>query len=417
MPRLRPCKTSFILHGLWKNDSGSIAILFAVSLTAIALAIGAGFDMGRGFVSARTMQSATDAAALAAASLDGNASESQQTAMALSIFGVNYTSGFTEKPAVAVTFGNETVSVTADTTMPRTLSGIIDNTPIALSKSATAWRGPRDPICVLALAPSGAGAFNIRGQAELSLQNCAGQSNSDDASSLYQQGGSSASADSFCSYGGFAGSNFTPKPYENCRKAEDPYEGLPVPSSYSCDYISKTYIKGSHVVTPGTFCKGMTIEAHANVTFQSGTYIIKGGEFRIAAGSKVYGNGVTFYLIGNNTKVTMVSGADVTLKAPTSGTYEGILFAQDPASNPGDINKIEGGANTTLVGALYFPTQTLNVSSTSTFGASSPYMPLVAWKLDFSGSAMTVIKHDRDAANMGGNYSMPTTRPSARLTN
>ena len=190
-----------------------------------------------------------------------------------------------------------------------------------------------------------------------------------------------------------------------------------MPSSSSCNYTNKTYKKGVHVVTPGTFCQGITIEAHANVTFWSGTYVIKNGEFRIAAKSTVYGDGVTFYLVGNNTKVTIVSGSNVTLKAPTSGTYEGILFAQDPASNPGGVNIIAGGANTTLVGALYFPTQTLNVSSTSTFGTSSPYMPLVAWKLDFSGSAKTMIKLDADAANMGGSYSMPTTHPPARLTN
>ena len=129
------------------------------------------------------------------------------------------------------------------------------------------------------------------------------------------------------------------------------------------------------------------------------------------------GNDVTFYLIGNNTKVTIVSGSDVDLVAPTSGDYAGMLFVQDPASNPGATNVIAGGASIRLVGALYFPTQILNVTSTSSFGANSPLMPLIAWRIDFSGNSDTTIRFDPSL--LGGNFDfpMPTTRPQPRLLN
>jgi len=115
--------------------------------------------------------------------------------------------------------------------------------------------------------------------------------------------------------------------------------------------------------------------------------------------------------------VTIVSGSNVDLVAPIFGDYAGILFAQDPASNPGATNLIAGGADIRLVGALYFPTQILNVTSTSSFGANSPLMPLIAWRIDFSGTSDTTIRFDPSL--LGGNLDMPmpTTRPQPRLLN
>jgi Flp pilus assembly protein TadG len=399
------------------DESGTVAVLAGVMITFLFIAIGVAVDFGRGVHAHRSMQDSVDAAALAAAGMDGEATQSDQKALATALFAENYSKKFTDSVTPVVSFGDETVTVVARTDMPTTFMQVAKTDKVAVSVTATAWRGPRHPICVLSLDPSGPAGINIRGQGQLKLENCAGQANSNDSAALYQEGGSSASADSFCSHGGYSGKNFTPKPYKHCSRVDDPFKDLEVPTTYGCDYTNAIYKKDTFVVMPGTYCGGITIEAHAEVKFQPGLYIIKDGEFRIAAHTTVKGSDVTFYLIGNNTKVTIVSGSDVNLVAPTSGDYAGMLFVQDPASNPGETNLIAGGAGIQLVGALYFPTQILNVSSTSSFGANSPLMPLIAWRIDFSGNADTTIRFDPSLLGGGVGMPMPTTRPQPRLLN
>ena len=399
------------------DESGAVAVLAGVMITFLFIAIGVAVDFGRGVHANHSMQDSVDGAALAAAGMDGEATQSDQKAFATALFAENYGKKFTGSVTTVVSFGDETVTVVAGKDMPTTLMQVDKIDKIAVSVTATAWRGPRHPICVLSLDPSGSASLNIRGQGQLKLENCAGQTNSNDSDALYQEGGSSASADSFCSHGGYSGKNFTPKPYKNCSRVEDPFKDLEVPTVYGCDYTNAIYKKHTFVLTPGTYCGGITIEAHANVKFSPGLYIIRDGEFRIAAHTTVKGSDVTFYLIGNNTKVTIVSGSDVELVAPTHGDYAGMLFAQDPASNPGATNLIACGADIRLVGALYFPTQILNVTSTSSFGANSPLMPLIAWRIDFSGDSDTTIRFDPSLLGGGLDMPMPTTRPQPRLLN
>lgn len=399
------------------DDSGTVAVVAGLLMIFLVIAIGVAVDFGRGVHTNHSMQDAVDAAALAAAGMDGKATQSDQKALAAALFAENYRKTFTGTVTPVVSFGDETVTVVAGTEMPTTFMQVAKTDKIAVSVTATAWRGPRHPICVLSLDPSGAASFNIRGQGQLKLENCAGQTNSNHSAALYQEGGSSASADSFCSHGGYGGNNFYPTPYKHCSRVDDPFKDLEVPTAYGCDYTNAIYKKGKFVLMPGTYCGGINIEAHAEILFWPGLYIIKDGEFRIAAHTVVKGLGVTFYLIGNNTKVTIVSGSNVDLVAPAFGDYAGILFAQDPASNPGETNLIAGGADIKLVGALYFPTQILSVTSTSSFGANSPLMPLIAWRIDFSGTSDTTIRFDPSL--LGGNLDMPmpTTRPQPRLLN
>jgi Flp pilus assembly protein TadG len=400
------------------DESGTVAVVAGLLMAFLMISIGVAVDFGRGVHTNHSMQDAVDGAALAAAGMDGKATQSDQKAFATALFAENYGETFTGAVAPVVSFGDETVTVVAATNMPTTFMKVAKTDKVAVSVTATAWRGPRDPICVLSLDPSGSASFNIRGQGQLKLENCAGQSNSNHSTALYQEGGSSATADSFCSHGGYGGNNFYPKkPYKHCSRVEDPFKALEVPTAYGCDHTNATYKHSKFVLLPGTYCGGINIESHAEIWFLPGVYIIKNGEFRIAAHTVAKGFGVTFYLIGNNTKVTIVSGSDVDLVAPYFGEYAGILFAQDPASNPGATNLIAGGADIKLVGALYFPTQILNVTSTSSFGANSPLMPLIAWRIDFSGNSDTTIRFDPSL--LGGNFDfpMPTTRPQPRLLN
>jgi len=119
----------------------------------------------------------------------------------------------------------------------------------------------------------------------------------------------------------------------------DPYASLATPSPGSCTYTNYVPPSGNNItVSPGTYCGGLTVTGKANVYFTAGTYYIANGDLLIRTDNNVScsnctsGAGVTFVLTqttGNNSDiggVSITSENNITLNAPNSGTYKGVLF-------------------------------------------------------------------------------------------
>ena len=79
----------------------------------------------------------------------------------------------------------------------------------------------------------------------------------------------------------------------------------------------------------------------------------------------------------------MQGGTNVDFSAPTSGTWEGMLFYQDRADT--NTATISGGSNAALTGVLYFPNAPVTYSGGS--AGSSPYTVIVAGSATFSGGS------------------------------
>jgi hypothetical protein len=201
-----------------------------------------------------------------------------------------------------------------------------------------------------------------------------------------------------CEYGG----KFSPSPTTGAAAVADPFASLPALTPASCATHPTTYYPPSNTtLTPGTYCGGITVDNGAtNITFSAGQYIIDGGYFTLASGNST-GSGVMFYLTGTNSSyggVSMSNGATATLSAPTSGTYQGILFFQNRSITSSIVSPFLGGATMNLTGTLYFPTTGLSFSD----GAStSGYAAIVASSVLFT--ATTSLKFDTTGAKTGMN--------------
>ena len=90
------------------------------------------------------------------------------------------------------------------------------------------------------------------------------------------------------------------------------------------------------------------------------------------------GTGVTFYI--NSGAFNISKFASLNLSAPTSGTYNGILFFQGSSNPP--IQTITVNPGSTLEGILYFPNAELDFSATS----ATLYTDFVAQNLSFTGA-------------------------------
>ena len=110
------------------------------------------------------------------------------------------------------------------------------------------------------------------------------------------------------------------------------------------------------------------LSAHGNKTFQSGTYVLTDG-MTIESANVVTGIGVTFYVAGGT--VRQAGSSDLTLEAPTSGPYKGILFYFERTAATALHELGRGSTTFAFRGAIYGPTQDLSIEGS--FAGASPW--------------------------------------------
>ena len=157
MPRLR-----FPLRLLGRDDTGAIAVTFALMLIPLLLAIGAAVDFSRGQQFRSALQQAADSAALAGASAYVNAAaastattvaNASMTASITQLPPYTGTVTFTATPSTAIVNGSTgyQMSVTAQGSVSTTVLALLTSS-IATSATAEAMNSP---IAMTVVPPSG----------------------------------------------------------------------------------------------------------------------------------------------------------------------------------------------------------------------------------------------------------------------
>jgi hypothetical protein len=217
----------------------------------------------------------------------------------------------------------------------------------------------------------------------------------------------------------------------------DPYASLATPSPGTCTYTNFSAPAGNNLtLLPGTYCGGLTVTSRANVYFTAGTYYIANGDLLIQSDNNVScsnctnGAGVTFVLTqttGRNSDiggVSITSENNVSLSAPNSGTYKGVLFYQDRRVTAGTMNSsskiftLSSLNNATLLGAVYFPNNAISISSINNIGVNSSngctiwigrYLKFSSYNNNFKGGCATY-------GTTPGGYSTTATTPKTVTT-
>jgi hypothetical protein len=128
----------------------------------------------------------------------------------------------------------------------------------------------------------------------------------------------------------------------------------------------------------------LTVDNGATANLGCGLYYITGnltatGNGFNAPSSGTTGCGVTFYVMGN---IDIGNGGqNISLIAPTSGTYNGILFWQPESGTTFSVN---GGSNTTMEGVVYAPNTAINLNNGS---SSNIYLDVVGNTINMQGAA------------------------------
>jgi len=85
--------------------------------------------------------------------------------------------------------------------------------------------------------------------------------------------------------------------------------------------------------------------------------------------------------------VDLNGNGTVHMSAQTSGSMEGLLFAQDPAETADSVtHSINGNGNVTYEGTFYFGKQDVDINGNGNANATAPFTMFIADKMTFNGN-------------------------------
>jgi uncharacterized membrane protein len=380
-----------------QDKRGAAAMIVAAALPVLIGFETLGVETGLWYMIKRQNQSAADAAAIGAAYeiLAGKTDVTLDLAPAASEAVAR--NGYTgTAPQVVYPYSDSMVTNGVAVFLrqsERGLFGSIFLPSVAIATKAVAVLGVLNDVCVLALSITGTGV-EVDSASHLDATGCAvaANSTSDNAIDIRSNTGL-LSAVTVLTAGEISlqgipidpaapPPEFSPTLREliGAPSTADPYANT-LTHSFLSSQIPATaaavnsWHTGTTTVVPGHYSGGMSVGTNASVDLLPGAYSITDGNFSIASGAKVTcgtcsgTNGVTIILTSTNAivgavgNVQIASAAEVTLRAPSSGSFSGLLFIQDPLATPAGGNApdnvLAGGATMSLTGLLYFPTTTV----------------------------------------------------------
>jgi len=396
-PSRSPCLAS--------DQSGATAVVIGLSITAMLGFAGLAVDAGVWYTDKRAAQGAADSAAYSAA-MDYGAGDTTTGAKAAAkavAAQYGYTNG---SGGVTVTVNTPPTSGTHTTTggameviVTKAESLFFSSfflSSASVSARAVAVAGTSGGGCILGLGTGDSTSIStadiaLGGNATIDASHCAVYDNASGSDAVDIVGNATLLASALSVVGNYSVSGggtltVTGATTTGAQVMADPYANVATPSPGSCAGTNSW--NHDATISPGTYCNGFSVSGQASITMQPGVYIINGGSFSVNGQASISGTGVTIVLTGsagNYATATINGGATVTLSAPTSGPTSGLVFLQDRNDASGQTSKINGGSNTSITGALYFPSQTLKFSGGSS--SASTCTQLIADQISYLGTA------------------------------
>jgi hypothetical protein len=380
-----------------KDESGQVLVLSVLSMSLLIGFLALAVDVGTLFRAKRMMQTAADCAAIAGAQEYpyGDYQTAGQAAAAQNGVVVGTNGGVvTINPApLSGPFLNRAgyveaiVSQSQPTFFGKIFTGSVFQNSVAVTARAVATLVPGQG-CIYTLGTS-ITDISMSNGARLNVPGCGIFDDSSSGTAASVIGGAKITAGSVGVVGGVStnnGGTISPTAITGIAPVNDPLELLQSPTfnAGSClpDPVHGAF--GNYSIGPvsgGTVCyNGLNIANGASVTLAPGLYIINGA-MTVGGGTSISGTGVTFYFPSPSGSFTLANGATLSLTAPTTGTYEGMLLWE--ASGNTNQMTFAGGTISTLEGVIYAPSAQLSLTNGV---VTTVYVDLVVNSLSISGN-------------------------------
>jgi Flp pilus assembly protein TadG len=401
MPGVEPM-ISF-LKRLRRDRRGNVLVIAGAAMPLIMGAAGLATDTIQWTLWNRQLQRAADSAAIAGVFAKVK-SEALNAAITTDLARNNHTlatllGGYPQVAEPGNT-GSYTNAVQVTLAVQKVLgfsSFFMSAAPI-ITTTATAAAVNEGTYCAVGLDPSTTPAITVGGSAQVNL-GCGAMSNSTSTTESVAPNGAAYSfaANPVAGAGGLPSSitgstNLQP----NHLPLPDPFAGLyptDIPAGVNCTNFSQkvtttTTGTGQNRVTtyglqPG--CFNSFNPGNQTYNLQPGVYYLNNTDFLMNGNAALVGTGVTFILTGTDPGSLQINGTSILqLTAPTTGTYERMLFIQSSNATSGNANTINGDNTSFYDGGMYFPKG--DVDFTGSSGAMTKCVMVVAFHINFNGN-------------------------------
>jgi Flp pilus assembly protein TadG len=302
---------------------------------------------------------------------------------------VTFTSGVGSAPTAAGATVAYWVSVKVSERIPQLFSSVL-GFPNALvtARTTTGTRVASSGGCVITLNPTASGAISMNGTTNLTT-GCGVFDNSSAADAINIVGGGNITTIGTAKtdiVGQWSGSGvISPAPRMNQPHMDDPFLDMAPPTYSGCSNTGINLGSHSSQSLPGgssttVICGDINLSSQSTLTLGAGLYVVT-GTISLGGQTSIFGSGVTIYL--PNGGVSMAGGASVSLSAPSSGTWQGILFYQKRGN--ATQSTLVGGTNQQMNGVLYFPSA--NLTYTGGSGTTATATTIVADTLTLNGNS------------------------------
>ena len=151
----------------------------------------------------------------------------------------------------------------------------------------------------------------------------------------------------------------------------DPLASITQPTATSPTFTNTVINNKTVTLLPGTYVGGILISGSSNVTLLPGLYFLQGGGLNVGGASKLTGTGVTIYNapVKTTDSININGAAVVTLSAPTSGAYQGLVVFQNRTSTVA-LN-IANTSTANFTGEIYAASALLDVTSSNNVNINS----------------------------------------------
>jgi hypothetical protein len=385
-----------------KCEHGSIAVKFAVMVPVLFGAVALSIDYARLRNEQVSLQSAADAAALAAAKelslADRKTEDLPQIAKSVveAFVSVNRRpDGIIPTTTTSIVDDNSGVQVEVTLPFNSLFGELFDRSWPDIRSIATARVVGQPNICVLGLNERENGTISLEKNARVTGQNCAVYSNSGHNTGLKSKNSANLTATTICSRGGKDGGpgNFSPAPLVDCPSFEDPLLSRPEPSVEPCSPAQARVVTGVMYLDPGTYC-GLDIKDGAEAVFRDGVYVFRNGPLIVRNGGKLTAERAGLFFTGPNANFTFEPKSSISLTAPESGPMAGLLIFGSRSQSEKLIYSILSDDARQMVGTIYIPKGELRIDATSPIADQSAYTAIVADKMRLYGGPHLVLNTD-----------------------
>ena len=160
-----------------------------------------------------------------------------------------------------------------------------------------------------------------------------------------------------------------------------------------CDYTDRVVNGGVETLYPGVYCGRLEVNG-GTAYFEPGIYIVNDAQFIVNSSGTAIGNGVSFYLTGDNAKLKFNSGSHVEFTAPTTGAMVGIVFFEDRSNSTGNEHLFNSNTTSFFEGTVYLPRGRIKINSLATSNSASPYSAFVAYRFELNENSGIEIDTD-----------------------